>query len=690
MSRLRTATVLVGLLAAGAASTASGYWMSPAAPGSHGFAKAGALPAAATPTVSALGPAVTVNWTPVAFSEAALDYVVTRRASSGGVPTGVPVAVPCAPTPGPGRTLECVESPTPAGVWHYAVTTALGAWRGPESAPTAALTVYDDTTPPTTTALRTPAPPASGWHAGTVDVTLSAVDDLGGSGVEETRYTLDGSDPRTSPTSVPYLSPVTIASTTTVRFASRDRANHWETPRTETVQIDSTAPTNALSLTGATGAHLSGTTVFYRGAAAGSFAVANAVADAGGSGVAASATSALAGTTAGWTHTPGSISTPAGGPFVSAPFAWSAGTTSAPAVTVTGSDGAGNSDATVLTFTDDSLAPAPAASATPVAGPTGWNTGSVTLTLSATDNSGGSGVASIRYTTDGSNPATSPTASVYAGPLTIAASTTVRFVAIDQVGNTSGIGTHAVQIDADAPTHGITLANVSGGAFVSGSTVFYRGVAAGSFSLSNAVTDAGSGPASSTTTALAGTAAGWTHTASTVGNPANGPYVSAPFAWVAGTSSEPSESVVAMDRAGNSATSTLVFRNDSAPPADAGGFPDAATYATGSAWSAGCGTPATADVCGTATDGGAGVAAVTLVIRRLSDNRCWNPANGRFQPPACSGVSPTAFTGGGTATWSVDVPCAADSYTLDVTLRDNVGNSVALPQRAWQTTACAG
>ena len=51
------------------------------------------------------------------------------------------------------------------------------------------------------------------------------------------------------------------------------------------------------------------------------------------------------------------MSTPAGGPYVSNPFAWSAATTTSPQVTVTGRDVAGNAAPTTLTFVNDSTAP---------------------------------------------------------------------------------------------------------------------------------------------------------------------------------------------------------------------------------------------------------------------------------------------------------------------------------------------
>jgi len=121
-------------------------------------------------------------------------------------------------------------------------------------------------------------------------------------------------------------------------------------------------------------------------------------------------------------------------------------------------------------------------------------------------------------------------------------------------------------VDATPPTNSITLSNISGGAFLSGSTIYYAGGSAGSLTLRNAVADAGSGPASSQTAALTGTTTGWTHTPSTVSTPSGGPYVSAPFAWTAGTTSGPGEVVTGRDVAGNTTTTSLTFANDSTAP----------------------------------------------------------------------------------------------------------------------------
>lgn len=159
-------------------------------------------------------------------------------------------------------------------------------------------------------------------------------------------------------------------------------ATNWrgvESAKSATVVIDTTAPTNALTLTNVTGgAYLSGTSVYYRGSAVGSFTIRNAVADAG-SGPASSQTAALTGTTTGWTHTPSTVSTPTGGPFVSNAFSWAAASTSGPGEVVTGRDVNANAATTSLTFVNDSTAPS-AGTVSYANGLTGGTTVSVSFT----------------------------------------------------------------------------------------------------------------------------------------------------------------------------------------------------------------------------------------------------------------------------------------------------------------------
>ena len=120
--------------------------------------------------------------------------------------------------------------------------------------------------------------------------------------------------------------------------------------------------------------------------------------------------------------------------------------------------------------------------------------------------------------------------------------------------------------DPTAPVNNLSLSNITGGAAISGATAYYRGIAAGSFTITNALTDADSGPASSSTSALAGATTGWAHAPSTVSAPTGGPYVSNTFSWLAGTTTSPTETITGRDLANNTAVTTGSLVNDSTAP----------------------------------------------------------------------------------------------------------------------------
>jgi peptidoglycan/xylan/chitin deacetylase (PgdA/CDA1 family) len=101
-----------------------------------------------------------------------------------------------------------------------------------------------DVTPPTTTIACDGAACRSGWYAAPVSVTLTATD-TGGSGVAETRFTTDGSDPTQG--SALYTGPFLVAGDRTVRFRSWDNAGNLEATRSQAVHVDTTAP--AVSIT---------------------------------------------------------------------------------------------------------------------------------------------------------------------------------------------------------------------------------------------------------------------------------------------------------------------------------------------------------------------------------------------------------------------------------------------------------
>jgi hypothetical protein len=99
-----------------------------------------------------------------------------------------------------------------------------------------------DTTPPTTTIACNGTGCQSGWHnSGPVSVSLSATDG-GGSGVDKTYYTVDGTDPHISQLVVTYAGPFTVAETTTVKFFSTDLAGNSEQTHSQLIQLDAAAP----------------------------------------------------------------------------------------------------------------------------------------------------------------------------------------------------------------------------------------------------------------------------------------------------------------------------------------------------------------------------------------------------------------------------------------------------------------
>jgi hypothetical protein len=140
---------------------------------------------------------------------------------------------------------------------------------------------------------------------------------------------------------------------------------------------------------------------------------------------------------------------------------------------------------------------------------------------------------------------------------------TVRVVATDVLGLTRSSSVIA-RFDTTPPVNGLALAPGATNAALSGSTLYYRGDGAGSFTLVDAVTDATSTPASATYPALA--AAGWSHGQQTVTTPAGGPFPSAPFSWTAGASQPSPYTVTASDAAGNQSTAPITFADDHAAP----------------------------------------------------------------------------------------------------------------------------
>ncbi|MEP6814641.1 MAG: Ig-like domain-containing protein, partial [Marmoricola sp.] len=129
--------------------------------------------------------------------------------------------------------------------------------------------------------------------------------------------------------------------------------------------------------------------------------------------------------------------------------------------------------------------------------------------------------------------------------------------------------------------------------------------------------------------------------------------------------------VRAVDGAGNaSAGTSTTWTVDATPPTAAMTFPTATRYNL-AGWAAGCGTPATGDICGTASDVGSGLTQVDVSIRRASTNSYWDGST-------FSAASETWQAATGTTSWSflfAGTSFPSDgSYTVRWRATDAVGN----------------
>ena len=172
---------------------------------------------------------------------------------------------------------------------------------------------------------------ANGTDAATITVTLR---DAGGNGIAGKTVTLaqgSGNSSISGGGSTNASGVVTFsasdATVETVTYTATDTTDALTLADDATVDFtfaDGTPPTNTVTLGSATHAWLNGTTLYYNGAAGGSFTLSSAVAD-GGAGPASAAYPAVV--RAGWTHGAETVSTPAGGPYVSSAFSFAAGST---------------------------------------------------------------------------------------------------------------------------------------------------------------------------------------------------------------------------------------------------------------------------------------------------------------------------------------------------------------------------
>jgi peptidoglycan/xylan/chitin deacetylase (PgdA/CDA1 family) len=295
-----------------------------------------------------------------------------------------------------------------------------------------------DQTPPTSSISCNTATCSGGWYTAPVNVSLSSVDS--DTGIAVVRYTTDGSDPTAfSPI---YSAPVSVGTTTTIKYRAWDNAGNIEATQSQLISIDTVAPTSSITCNGGACSSTS-----YPSAVT----VALSAIDSGGSGLAA-----IRYTTDGSDPTTSST-------LYTGAFSVSSTTT----VNYRAWDNAGNVEATnsqsVQIAQADTTPPTSSITCNGSTCSSGWYTASVSVSLSAVD-SGGSGVAFILYTTDGSDPSLS--SPVYSAPFTVSSTTTVKYLAWDNAGNVEATKAQLIQIDAAAPQ--VTLTSPANGATVSG------------------------------------------------------------------------------------------------------------------------------------------------------------------------------------------------------------------------------
>jgi hypothetical protein len=114
-------------------------------------------------------------------------------------------------------------------------------------------TAATDAIAPTATASVAPAPNAAGWNKTAPQVTLSAVDNPGGSGVALIQYSINGG------VFADYLAPIAVATegTTTIQYQATDVAGNISLVSSLVVKLDTIAPVFTVAPTATPGARSS-------------------------------------------------------------------------------------------------------------------------------------------------------------------------------------------------------------------------------------------------------------------------------------------------------------------------------------------------------------------------------------------------------------------------------------------------
>ena len=499
-------------------------------------------------------------------------------------------------TPAGGPYLTTNNFAWNAGETNSPTESATGTDAAGNTSNTTVLTFTNDSTNPSVTA---PSVGAGYYTSLSVPVTLNGGSD-GGSGVASGSSVVQRDDATLSGGSCGSFSGswttivLSAGNDTSVQnskcYEYRERltdnvGNVGSSSASAIAKVDNVGPSNALTLTSISPAGSvleSGNTIYYRGAQAGggSFKIRNAVSDPE-SDAASSQTAALGGSSTGWTHTPSTVATPAGGPFDSNDFAWSQGTTSAPTEVVTGRDGAANATVSAtLTFANDSNDPTGGALTVNGTAASGGGSASYdsdgTFTIgtrsdySETQTATESGLATSTLVRTSASFSSADVCGAFASPTTIVGNPAQNGLATgcyrytltgtDNVGNTTSIQT-TVKVDTSdpsAPT--LTFSALGGGAYYpgSGTRVYFKPDAAnGTFDLTASSSDSDTGVASYGFPAGSALGSNWS---------GSGSGATRTYSYTATATSSGTQSVGATNNAGRSASSSFDPTADSSAP----------------------------------------------------------------------------------------------------------------------------